>query len=151
MFLRLCSVVSVFLLLSFSSNAQECILGIGGENTEVLKSVFQLNEDQMSQMQVWSAELKIETSAIEDSIQKLLDQHPQSTPDELIILADKYKVLQQKIVDASFSADKRLLSVFNERQYDRYLALCYDAIRTPIEINTTVVPDIQKDSVVDPE
>ncbi len=139
------------LLLSLWGNAQECNLNIAGEDTEVLKSVFQLNDDQMGQMQAWGAELRIETSAIEDSIQKLFDQHPQNTHDELILLADKYKVLQQKIVDASLSADQKLLSVFNERQYDRYLALCYDAIRTPIKINSTVVSDIQKNSVVDPE
>ncbi|VAW09936.1 hypothetical protein MNBD_BACTEROID03-1871 [hydrothermal vent metagenome] len=145
--------VSVLLLLFvfYGGNAQDCTLNIGGENTKTLISVFQLNKAQINQMQAWSAELQIETKGLEDAIEKLFAEHPQSTQEELATLADKYKAIQQKIVNASKNADKNLLSVFNERQYDRYLALCYDAIRTPIEINTTVVPDIQKDSVVDPE
>ncbi len=56
-------------------------------------------------------------------------------------------MLQQKIVATSKATDKKLLSTFNEKQYDRYLVLCNEAFRAPIQ----VVPVRQKDTVVDPE
>lgn len=139
-----------FLVLSFWGNAQDCTLDIGGKNTDILIRIFQLNEEQISQMEVWRAELEIETKVVEDDIQKLFDNQPQSTPAELTTLADKYKVLQQKIVDASMATDKMLLSVFNEKQYDRYLNLCDEAYRRPIKI-VPITPVVQKDSVADPE
>ncbi len=113
----------------------------------MLKNVFQLSDGQIGQMEAWSAELKLETRAVEDSVQKLFAEHPQSSTEELAILADKYKVLQQQLVAASRTADKNLLSIFNDKQYERYLALCYDAIRKPIK----VVSLPQNDSIADPE
>ena len=136
-----------FVLISFCGYAQECTLDIGGENTDMLKSVFQLNDDQINQMEAWSINLKLETESVEDSIQKLFEEHPQSSTEELTMLADKYRVLQQQLVAASRTADKNLLSILNKKQYDRYLTLCYDAIREPIK----VVPTPQKDSLIDPE
>lgn len=127
--------------------AQECTLDIGGKNSEILIKVFQLNETQHAQMATWSAELAVANKIVEDDIQKLFDSHPQSTPDELTTLAGKYKTLQNKIVSASREADKKLLTIFNERQYERYLQLCNEAVRLPIE----VIPIGVRDSIVEPE
>ncbi|MFK7813919.1 MAG: hypothetical protein AB8B59_15595 [Maribacter sp.] len=137
----------ILLLFSFWGNAQDCTLDIGGKNTDILIRVFQMNADQINKMETLRAELDIETKIIEDEIQKLFDNHPQSTPDELTTLANKYKVMQEKIVMASRATDKLLLTEFNEKQYDRYLELCYEAVRKPIK----VVPVTLKDTIIDPE
>ena len=133
-----------FLFSALVVRAQECTLDIGGKNSEILIKVFQLNEVQITQMNAWSAELAETNKVVEDEIQKLFDSHPQSTPDELTTLAEKYKALQSKIVNASREVDKKLLTIFNERQYDRYLQLCAEAIRLPIK----VIPIGVRDSLV---
>lgn len=142
-------VVSVlfFVLYTLVISAQECTLDIGGKNPEILIKVFQLNDDQVTQMETWGAELAIANKVVEDDIQELFDTHPQSTPTELTTLAEKYKALQNKIVSASREADKKLLTIFNERQYERYLQLCSEAIRIPIK----VIPIGVRDSIVVPE
>ena len=134
------------MLFSLSANAQICTLDIGGKNAETMGTVFQLNEAQRTILETLRGELAVETKSIEDQIEKLLAEHPQSTEEELMKLADKYKVLQQKIVKASYESDKKLLSEFNAKQYDRYLQLCNAAIRRPISI----IPKVYNDSI-DPE
>ncbi|HEA21310.1 MAG TPA: hypothetical protein ENH87_10365 [Pricia antarctica] len=138
----------VILLLFFTGalQAQVCTLDIGGKNAETMVRVFQLNEAQMMILETLQGELDVETKSLNEQIEKLLASHPQSTEEELIKLADKYKVLQQKIVKASYDSDKKLLSEFNPKQYERYLQLCKAAIRQPI----SVVPKVYRDSI-DPE
>lgn len=147
MLLKTLGMFLTFFLYTFWGMAQDCTLDIGGKNGDTLIQVFQMNEEQISQMETWRAELNVEIKVIEEEIQKLFDNHPQSTPAELTTLASKYKVFEQKIVDASRATDKNLLSIFNSKQYDRYLELCHEAIREPIQ----VVPLVLKDTVVDPE
>lgn len=131
------------MFLSLPINAQTCTLDIGGKNAETMVAVFQLNEAQRARLKILQEELAVETKSLESQIEKLLADHPQSTEEELIKLADKYKVLQQKIVTASYESDKKLLSEFNAKQYDRYLQLCKAAIRMPIAI----VPKVYNDSI----
>ena len=147
MYLKAFVSVLFFLFFFLWGNAQDCTLDIGGKNDETLVKVFQLNEAQISKMKTFSAELALSNKGLEDDIQKLFDSHPQSTPEELTILAGKYRVLQQKMVNASWEADKKMLTIFNERQYQRYLELCNEAIREPIK----VIPIGVKDSITDPE
>ena len=134
----------VFLMLFTSANAQNCTLDIGGKNIDLIVTVFQLNEAQVSTMEQLRSELDIKAKTVEADIQKLFEQHPQSSPEELTTLAGKYKVLQQELVAASFSSDKKLLATFNEKQYQRYLSLCNEALRDPIR----VVPIQLGDSIV---
>ncbi|MUH36699.1 hypothetical protein D9O36_12670 [Zobellia amurskyensis] len=115
-------------------NAQNCTLDIGGKNNETIKTLFQLNEEQVSVMESLQGELEVKTKSVEDQIEKLLAQHPQSTEEDLIKLAEKYKTLQQQLVEAAYDSDKQLLSVFNVKQYERYLQLCNEAIRQPIKV-----------------
>lgn len=133
----------VFLFMMFCISAQDCTLDIGGKNRKTIVDIFQLNAQQKTTMETLRAELEIETKSIEDEIKELFNEHPQSTPEELLVLADKYKVLQQKMVNTSKESDKKLLAVFNERQYQRYLELCHEAFRKPI----MVVPETPKDSI----
>ena len=146
MYLKI-TVLFIALLFFFSGKAQDCTLDVGGKNTDVLVSVFQMNEAQVAKMEALGAELRIETKVVEDEIQLLFDTHPQSTQDELTRLSAKYKVLQEKIVMASKATDKMLLSSFNVKQYERYLELCNEAIRKPIR----VVPVAIKDSNTNPK
>ncbi|WP_373518270.1 hypothetical protein [Pricia sp.] len=143
-FLNILGISLVFL--TGSVQAQNCTLDIGGKHAETMVTVFQLNEAQVATMETLQRLLAVETGHLEEQIEKLLAEHPQSTEEELIKLADKYKVLQQKIVTASYESDKKLLSEFNAKQYERYLLLCKAAIRRPID----VVPKIYNDSI-DPE
>ncbi|WP_091866749.1 hypothetical protein [Pricia antarctica] len=106
-------------------------------------SVFQLNEAQVATLETLRRLLAVETGHLEERIEKLLAEHPQSTQDELIKMADKYKVLQQEIVTVSYESDKKFLSEFNAKQYERYLQLCRAAIRRPI----AVVPKVYNDSI----
>ena len=147
MYVKAFVLVLFFSFFSFWGSAQDCTPDIGGKKSEILVKAFQLNEAQIEQMQAWSAELAVTNKAMEDDIKKLFDTHPQSTPEELTTLAEKYKVLQQKMINASREADKRLLTIFNELQYERYLQLCSEAIRRPIK----VIPTGVRDSIVDPE
>lgn len=126
-----------------TANAQNCTLDIGGKNTKTIIDVFQLNEAQIATLETLRGELEVETQTIEDQIEKLLAEHPQSTEEELIKLAEKYKVLQQKMVSASYESDKKLLLQFNAKQYERYLQLCKAAIRRPI----AVISKIYKDTI----
>lgn len=139
---KFCAVI-FFAFCTFSVTAQRCTLDIGGKNTETIIEVFQLNEAQIETMETLRGELEIETKSLEEQIEKLLVEHPQSTEEELVQLAGKYKALQQKMVNTSYESDKKLLSQFNPKQYDRYLQLCRTAIRMPIE----VVPKIYNDSI----
>lgn len=125
----------VLLIIScFEGIAQDCTLDIGGENSGTIIKVFQLNEAQIATMEALRGELAIETKTIEDQIEKLLAEHPQSKEADLLTMGEKYKVLQEKLVQASWQSDKKLLNTFNARQYERYLELCNAAIRRPIRI-----------------
>ncbi|NAS11224.1 hypothetical protein [Poritiphilus flavus] len=139
--------ISILLVLfcGYISHAQrfeDCTLGLGGKDAQTIVEVFQLNEEQQSKMNAWSAELQTQQKLIEDQIQELFDKHPQSTTEELNTLAVKYKKLKDQIVTISKSFDQKLLATFNERQYERYVALCRAAYRQPMTI-----PQKVRDSV----
>lgn len=131
---------SAFLLFISYGNAQvlECTLDIGGKNAENVVEIFQLNEGQKSQMEELRADYSIAYKTFEEQTQKLLDEHPQSTTDELTTLATKYRALQENITEASRTIDEKLLSSFNQRQYDFYLSLCHEAFRRPIEVTPVI-------------
>jgi len=121
-----------------TGNAQDCTLDIGGKNSETIVTVFQLNESQIATMEALRGELEIETKVIEEQIEKLLAEHPQSKEEDLIVMGGKYKTLQQQMVKASYESDKKLLATFNSKQYERYLELCNAAIRRPIRVTPKI-------------
>ncbi len=130
-------------IIFFTGNAQDCTLDIGGKNAETIVTVFQLNETQTTTMEALRGELEIKAKIIEEQIEKLLAEHPQSKEEDLIVMGDKYKALKNKLVQASYQSDKKLLATFNTKQYERYLELCSAAIRQPIRIT----PKVYKDSI----
>jgi hypothetical protein len=136
---HLYALLSFVLFVTYSgAQVNECVLDIGGKNSEFVTEIFQLNEAQLLQMEELRAEYSMTYKAIDDQMQKLLSEHPQSTSEELLTMADKYKVLQNKIVMASRQIDEKLLTSFNQRQYGLYLSLCHEAFRTPIEVTPLI-------------
>ncbi len=128
--------LAVLLFLCTIGSAQECTLGIGGKDDETIIQVFQLNIEQVVKMEELSKLLDIEISPIELQSKELLETHPQKTPEELTELAVKFKVLENKIVQISRLYDQKLLGLFNQKQYQRYLELCREVARTPLKVES---------------
>jgi aminoglycoside phosphotransferase family enzyme len=116
------------------THAQEkdCTLGLGGKDADVIVKVFRLNDEQQAKMMVWAGELEQYHKIMGDSIQALFDTHPQKTMEDLQALANKYRGFRDKIETAASIYDRKLLATFNQRQYERYEALCREALRTPM-------------------
>ena len=133
MYLKAVCLIMILLLTTFYVRSQNCMLDIG-TNSETIAQIFQLNAEQVSTMEEFKGALEVELKTVQDDIQKLLEDHPQNTQEDLLLMAEKYKVLQKKMVQASLDADTKLLSLFNTKQYDRYLDLCEEALRDPIRI-----------------
>ena len=130
--LKLFSTFFLFLFFSLQLQSQKCKLGIGTGDAATIIQIFQLNEEQINQLGDWRAALTIEMEKIEEEIKILFEVEPQSTKEELTRLAAKHYVLEAKIISISMAYDKKLINVFNERQYERYKALCHEALREPI-------------------
>ena len=123
----------VFTMAAFGQR-QDCTLDMGGQDSEMIITIFQLNEEQIAKMEAWRAELDLKNRALQDQIQWLFDNHPQSTEEDLINLSKKYNVLQRQILSNSKTYDQMLLGAFNERQYERYTILCNEALRRPLTV-----------------
>jgi len=138
--LRQICAFAAFLFFFFQGNSQVhiCTLDIGGKNAENVSEIFQLNDDQNAQMEVLRTEYALAYEAFEEESKKLLDEHPQSTAEELTTLAGKYRTLQENITEKSRTIDEKLLKTFNQRQYDLYLSLCHEAFRRPIEVTPVI-------------
>ncbi len=65
-------------------------------------------------------------------IDKLFDTHPQKNDRDLEALASKYDVIKEEYIALVRSYDQKLITIFNERQYERYRELCAEAMRRPI-------------------
>ena len=122
---------------------KDCVLGVGITEDQVIIDVFQLNKEQAEQMMNYSAELKYRNELLNNQADNILKRHPQSSEAELIILAEKYKVIRDSMETVQRMIDIRTLKLFNEKQYTRYLELCDEAFRQPFR----VVPQIYQDSV----
>ena len=59
-------------------------------------------------------------------------------------LADKYKNVMDSMQLLQAMIDKKVLSLFNEKQYELYLSLCKEASRSPF----IVVPKVYTDSTL---
>ena len=121
-------------LLALQSYAQldDCSLDIGGQDTDVLITVFQLNEKQQSYLNTWRGELSVQARTIEEDIRQLLESHPQSTEADLLNLSNKYAKLKDQLVGLSRNYDQKMLGTFNPRQYEFYIELCNEAMRRPL-------------------
>lgn len=115
---------------------RDCMLGLGGTASETIIQVFQLNKEQISKMDQWKAALSLENKIIEDEITQLFDTDGQSSEEDLQAMASTYRGLKDKVIENSKSYDRKLLAIFNEKQYQRYVSLCREAKRIPMTVLT---------------
>tara|TARA_R110000751_G_scaffold99265_2_gene192683 strand:+ start:518 stop:934 length:417 start_codon:yes stop_codon:yes gene_type:complete len=116
---------------------QECSLGIGATESDTIIQIFQLKEEQITNLEEFKAALEIETRLLDEERKNLFENHPQSTPDDLTALGAKYKVLEERMKQVFKKYDLKLLALFNEKQYQRYVTLCQEVSRQPL----VVVPE----------
>lgn len=122
----------------YGFSQKECLLGIGGKDNETITEVFQLNEDQQEKLKDWSAELKVRNDILKDQAKFLMKQHEESSPEVLMTISLKYKGLLDSMRQNLRILDTRMLSVFNQRQYERYLELCRQLTLRPIYVDRSV-------------
>jgi hypothetical protein len=119
----------------------DCILGVGLTNDSIISDVFQLNEMQHEKLVSFSAELKYRNDLLNNELQNVKSRHPQSNVKELSQLADKYKSVMDSMASVQIMIDKRMLTLFNSKQYELYRNLCKEALRSPFIIIPTVYSD----------
>ncbi len=122
---------------------EDCILGVGITPDSTLVRVFQLNGEQAEKIKNWSAELKYRNELLTNEADNLLKRHPQNSPAELVVLAEKYKAISDSLVTIQRMIDMRTLKLLNGKQYGLYLELCEKAFRQPYR----VIPMKYQDSI----
>lgn len=115
-----------------TAQIEDCLLNIGGLDNTTIVQVFQLNDIQRDKLEIWSQELQGERKENEEKITLLFDTHPQKTTEDLEDLASAYSKIKDEYVALTRAYDQKLLTLFNERQYERYVMLCAEAVRRPI-------------------
>jgi hypothetical protein len=89
----------------------------------------------------FSAELKYRNDLLNNELQNVKSRHPQSNVKELSQLADKYKSVMDSMFTIQTMIDKRMMTLFNAKQYELYRNLCKEASRSPFIVIPTVYPD----------
>lgn len=138
--------ISLLLLIGFSTEVKsqvDCVLGVGITEDATLIDIFQMNEVQQENLANFGAELKYRNEILNNQLENITRRHPQSTPTELGQLASKYKAVMDSMEMVQALVDKKVLALFNEKQYELYLSLCKEAARSPF----LVVPKIYNDSI----
>ncbi|SEL32192.1 hypothetical protein SAMN04488008_103386 [Maribacter orientalis] len=140
---RLLVVFCSFLLLNKTYAQADCILGVGLTSDSIISDVFQLNKMQHEKLVSFSAELKYRNDLLNNELQNVKSRHPQSNVKELSQLADKYKSVMDSMTQVQTMIDKRMLTLFNSKQYELYRNLCKEASRSPF----IVIPTVYSDSI----
>ena len=120
----------------------DCVLGVGLTDDNTLIDIFQMNKMQQEQLANFGAELKYRNELLNNELENVMKRHPQSNPTELRQLADKYKGVMDSMAAIQTMIDKKVLSLFNEKQYQLYLSLCKEAMRSPY----IVIPAVYNDT-----
>ena len=111
---------------------QDCTLGLGNKDTEVIFQVFKLNEEQKVIAEALAAEYKTNSRLIQDQVDELFESHPQGTPEDLQRMAQKFDSLKVQLTSMSRSYDQKLIGLFDQKQYVVYLQLCREVMRKPL-------------------
>ena len=113
---------------------EDCILGVGVTDNETIISVFQLNEEQAEKLANLSAELKYRNELLNSQIENTRKKNPKSSEEDLMKLAKEYKIVMDSVGKIQRTIDKKVLSLFNKKQYNRYMNLCQEAFVRPIHV-----------------
>ena len=89
--------------------------------------------------------MKFKSDELNNELVNIKDSHPQSSVTELRQLADKYKGVMDSLGKVQATTDKKMLALFNPKQYELYQSLCKEAYRSPY----IVTPTMYTDSIVD--
>jgi len=116
----------------------DCVLGVGGPDGETIAEVFQLNETQREKLKNWTAELRIRNDYLRDKAERLIGKNQASPPDELLKVSVAYRAILDSMEQNIRMMDRRLLQIFNDRQYRYYVELCGRLSLRPIHINRSV-------------
>ena len=126
---------SLFILLCCCCAAfaqEECNLGLGGKHHQEIIKVFKLDEDQQEKLKNWGAELKFRNEIFKIRAESLLKNNAQSSPEDLLQMSFQYKILLDSMRANLRLLDKRMLSTFNDYQYNLYIDLCNSIAMSPI-------------------
>ena len=124
----------------------DCILGVGVTANEAIISVFQLNKEQVEKITNFANELKDRSELMAKQLENRTKNHPQSSKEDLMKLAGEYKTMIDSLGGVQKMIDIKMLSLFNIKQYDRYINLCEEAFRRPLYIIPVNYSDSQIDS-----
>lgn len=122
----------------------DCVLGVGAIKDSVLIDVFQLNSEQSEKLANLNAEIKYRNEILDNKLENIRKRHPQRTVNELTDLATEYNVIMDSMQVLQAMVDKKLLALFNQKQYTLYRNLCLEASRSPF----IVAPIVYNDTVV---
>ncbi|MCX2720500.1 hypothetical protein [Lentiprolixibacter aurantiacus] len=111
---------------------QDCTLGIGNKDTEVIYQVFKLSGEQQVVAEALAAEYQKNSRLIQEEVDLLFESHPQATPEDLQKMAKKFDSLKVALTTMSRTFDQKLVGIFNEKQYEVYLQLCNEVMRKPL-------------------
>lgn len=139
--------VTAFFLLLYCcplSAQSDCVLGLGVEEDATLATIFQLNPEQTEKLISFSAELKYRNTLLDTRLANIRKRHTQSSVEELSHLAFEYNVMMDSMQSVQAMMEKRLLTLFNQKQYTLYRNLCLEASKSPI----VIVPAIYGDTTV---
>lgn len=139
--------LAVCFLLGETRAQADCVLGVGLSEDTTLIAVFQLNAFQKEQLVNFSAELKYRNDLLATKLDNIRNRHPQSNVMELNQLAQKYREVMDSMALVQAMMDKRMLALFNEKQYYLYRELCDEASRSPY----IVVPKVYADTLAPPK
>ena len=111
---------------------QDCTLGLGNKDTDVIFKVFKLSEEQQALAEAMAAEYRTNSRLIQDEVDLLFESHPQRTKEDLQRMAQKFDSLKIQLTAMSRSYDEKLVGLFNQKQYEVYLQLCNEVMRKPL-------------------
>lgn len=120
-------------LTALALQGQDCTLGLGGTDPNTIAGAFELDEGQQKRMQIWVDALEAENAPLQKQLDSLLQSHPQSNPEQLTALGQKYDAIREQMVNNSLRYDRLLLGIFRPAQYRKYEAMCDDAGLFPLE------------------
>lgn len=124
--------LTFFCTLQYGIGQNDCYLGIGGEDNKTITTYFELNDNQKEKLKNLSAELKFRNEPFLIRMDRLLERHKESSPEELLKMSYTYKTYMDSLDNNMRIVDQKLIATFNNEQYNRYVTLCNYAQRLPI-------------------
>lgn len=129
----LCLICAALLLPNLNfGQLQDCTLGLGNKDTDVIFKVFKLSDEQKILAEALASEYRTNSRLIQDQVDQLFESHPQRTQEDLQRMAQKFDSLKIQLTSMSRSYDQKLVGLFDQKQYEVYLQLCNEVMRRPL-------------------